>query len=170
VKFSEGFHPKPKVSFSNPLPTGIESEDERMVITASSDTVPQALIKKMNAQLPEGLTIYRCSEDIPASPIRCTYRIVFGKGLPGELEAALDNIDYDRDLVLSSPKGKLKKIPLRDILINIKVANPISIDMTLSCEMGKTARPTEVLKQGLGISEEALGRVGIRKLRMPDQN
>jgi radical SAM family uncharacterized protein/radical SAM-linked protein len=170
VKFSEGFHPKPRVSFSNPLPTGIESEDERMVITAASDTAPEAFITKMNAQLPEGLHIHKCSEDIQAPSIRCTFRVTFGKGLHGELEAALNNIDYDRDLVLSSPKGKLKKIPLRDILINIKVANPISLDMTLSGEAGKTARPTEVLKQGLGIGEEALGRVGIRKLRMPDQN
>jgi radical SAM-linked protein len=170
VKFSEGFHPKPKVSFSNPLPTGIESEDERMVITAASDMAPDVLITKMNAQLPEGLHIYSCTEDIQAPPSRCTFRVTFGEGLPGGMEPALNNIDFDRDLVLSSPKGKLKKIPLRDILIRIMVANPFSLDMTLSGEVGKTARPTEVLKQGLEIGEEALGRVEIRKLRIPDQN
>jgi hypothetical protein len=75
------------------------------------------------------------------------------------------NVDFDQELVVSSPKGKLKKIALRDILINIRLSNPAGLDMTLCCEHGKTVRPAEVLKQVFALTAEVLGKAGIRKLK-----
>ena len=76
VKFSEGFHPKPKVSFDNPLPTGVESEDERMVLTVPRDVAANALQEGLNAELPEGLRVHACSEDLGRP--RTAFRGVFG--------------------------------------------------------------------------------------------
>ena len=33
VKYSQGFHPKPKISFDDPLPVGVESEQERFILS-----------------------------------------------------------------------------------------------------------------------------------------
>jgi radical SAM-linked protein len=165
VKFSEGFHPKPKVAFSNPLPTGTESEDERMVITVSHEVTPAVLLQRLNAQLPEGLHVFACSEDIEDPPSCSTFRISFGQSLPEPLKASIMNIDFDRELVVYSPKGKLKKIALRDILNNISMSDPGCLDMTLCCEPGKAVRPAEVLKQVFALTAEVLGKAGIRKLK-----
>jgi radical SAM family uncharacterized protein/radical SAM-linked protein len=167
LKFSEGFHPKPKVAFGNPLPTGMESEDERLVVSVASEVAPAELLRALNAELPEGLSVHACSEDIEDPLVSCTFRISFNKNVAETVKAALNRIDYNRVLILSSPKGKLKKIPLKDILIDIRVAGPGSLDMTLGCEQGKTVRPAEVLKQGLGLSADALSIAGIRKLKKP---
>jgi hypothetical protein len=67
--------------------------------------------------------------------------------------------------VLSSHKGKLKKIILRDILVDIRLVGPSALDMTLGCVPGKTVRPTEVLKQVFGVPEEMLSQISIRKLK-----
>jgi radical SAM-linked protein len=165
LKFTEGFHPKPKVSFDNPLPTGMESEDERMIINVTDVMAPAALVKALNSQLPEGLHVNTCSEDILAQPKRCTFRVTFAKDLSAAMKAYLDNIDYGKDLLVLSPKGKLKKIALRDILIDIRLANTNSIDMIIACEPGKTVRATEVLKQAFGLAEESVKTFGIRKLK-----
>jgi radical SAM-linked protein len=165
VKFSEGFHPKPKVTFNDPLPTGIESEDERMVITVTHEVTPAALLQRLNAQLPEGLHAFACSADIDAPPRCSTFRISFEKSMPEPLKTSIANVDFDRDLVVCSPKGKLKKIALKDILKDIRMSNPAGIDMTLCCEPGKTVRPIEVLKQVFALPPELLGKAGIRKLK-----
>ena len=41
VRFSEGFHPKPKLAFDNPLPVGMESQEENftMVVDAGVDVL-----------------------------------------------------------------------------------------------------------------------------------
>jgi len=165
VKFSEGFHPKPKVAFDNPLPTGYESEDEHLILTVPREVTPSALQEGLNAQLPEGLRVEGCSEHIQAPPSYSTFRICFGPSLPESLNAALADVDFNQGLVIASPKGKLKKIVLRDILKNIRKADLGCVELTLCSEPGRTARPTEILKQGFGLTPEQLGKAAIRKLR-----
>jgi len=81
------------------------------------------------------------------------------------LTASLNRLDYEQDVVVVSPKGKLKKISLRDILIDVRPAGPNSLEMILGCEPGKSVRATEVLKQALGMSDEWVKTVVIRKLK-----
>jgi radical SAM family uncharacterized protein/radical SAM-linked protein len=166
VKFSEGFHPKPKVAFNNPLPTGYESEDERVILTVPREVTPSALQEGLNAHLPEGLFVRNCSDDIPAPSACSTFQVSFDESFPESLSVAMANVDFDRELEVSSPKGKLKKIALKDILKNARMAGRGCVVLTLCCEPGKTVRPTEVLKQGFGFTAEQLGTARIRKLRI----
>jgi radical SAM-linked protein len=165
LKYSEGFHPKPKVAFDNPLPTGLESEDERMIISVAEGVTPAALLRRLNAQLPEGLHVHTCSEDIQDQPTHCTFRVFWGKNPPVELARSLERLDYDQNLVIVSPKGKLKKVALRDILLDVRQEDFNSLDMVLGCDPGKTVRATEVLKQAFGLTEERVKTVRIRKLK-----
>jgi radical SAM-linked protein len=165
VKFSEGFHPKPKVAFNNPLPTGYESEDERMIITVPCEVTPSALREGLNAQLPQGLCVHGCSEHIQAPSAVSTFRISFGPAFPESLGVSLAKANLEQDLMVSSPKGKLKKIILKDILKGIHMVSPDCVELTLCGEPGQSIRPTEILKQGFGLTPEQLGRATIRKLR-----
>ena len=165
VKFSEGFHPKPRVAFDNPLPTGFESDDERMVITVPCGVSASELLAGLNPQLPEGLAIQRCSESIEPLPARSTFRISPGPSLAESFGSSFVNYDSDQELEISSHKGKLKKIVLKDILKSVHVVGPACVDITLCSEPGQSVRPTEVLKQVFGFSAEDLLHIRFRKLR-----
>jgi radical SAM-linked protein len=164
VKFSEGFHPKPRVAFDNPLPTGFESDDERMVITVPCRVSASELLEGLNPQLPEGLAIQRCSESIEPLPACSTFRISPGPSLAESFGSSFVNYDSDQELEISSHKGKLKKIVLKDILKRVHVAGPACVDITLCSEPGQSVRPTEVLKQVFGFSAEDLLHIRFRKL------
>jgi radical SAM family uncharacterized protein/radical SAM-linked protein len=167
VKFSEGFHPKPRVAFDNPLPTGFESDDERMVITVPCGVSASELLEGLNPQLPEGLVIQRCSESIEPLPACSTFRVTPGPTLAESFRGSFVKYDPDQELEISSHKGKLKKIILKDILKNVHLAGPASMDITLCSEPGQSVRPTEVLKQVFGFSAENLLNIRFRKLRNP---
>jgi len=165
VKFSEGFHPKPKVAFSNPLPTGYESEDERMILTVPQEVTPSALQEGLNTQLPEGLCVQGCSEGIQAPSECSTFRISLGPSFPESSSVAWAKADFEQDLVVSSPKGKLKKFALKDIVKHLRMAGLGCVELTLCCKPGQNVRPTDILKQGFGLTPEQLGKATIRKLR-----
>jgi radical SAM family uncharacterized protein/radical SAM-linked protein len=161
VKFSEGFHPKPKVSFDNPLPTGTESEEERLVLTVPQRVSPMSIVARLNAQLPEGLRVYACSEQIGPPAASCTFRVSFAAPvrLP-EIQSG-----SDRPVLVSTHRGKLKKIELKDILLNVEVPDSRCLEITLSCEPGKSVRPAELLRQIFQLPESDVRSAVIRKLR-----
>jgi radical SAM-linked protein len=165
VKFSEGFHPKPKVSFDNPLPSGFESEEERLVVTVPLDVTPGGLVAGLNAHLPEGLKVTACGADIRSAPPLCAYRIRFAEAPARPERFARSSIDFDQGLTLSAPKRKLKNIEVKDILFDVGMPDPRTLVMTLACEPGKTVRPGEVLRQVFGLSEETVQTALIRKLK-----
>jgi radical SAM-linked protein len=165
LKFSEGYHPKPKVAFDNPLPTGFESEDERMVVTVACDVSSSELLERLSAQLPEGLRIYECTETITRRPAVSRFRIFFDPPLPEAFRGPSIRIDLDQELSVSSHKGKLKKIALKDILKDIRMADPGCLEITLSAEPDKSMRPTELLAQLFRLSEEEIHRARFRRLK-----
>jgi radical SAM-linked protein len=59
VVYSQGFNPKPRLSFYNPLQLGIASSCELMVIELQQHIRPEQLLSDMNAAFPSGLC---CSE------------------------------------------------------------------------------------------------------------
>jgi radical SAM family uncharacterized protein/radical SAM-linked protein len=161
VKYSEGFHPKPRVAFDNPLPTGMESEAERMTVTVCEERGAEALAAALNAELPEGLRTFACPDGAPAAaPRACTYRVE----LPGKFPEAAGPFDPERPITVTSGKGKLKKAALKDILYGYAWRGPGTIELTMACGPGNSVRPVELLKQLLQVPEERLAAARIRKL------
>jgi radical SAM-linked protein len=62
MRFSEGFHPLPKISFTNPLPVGTESLAEFMDLDLNRYMRAQDFQKRMNQELPTGLRIIHSIE------------------------------------------------------------------------------------------------------------
>ena len=165
VKYSEGFHPKPKVAFEDPLPTGFESEEERMVVTVAAGVTPRRLLDGLNSTLPEGLRVHGCSDSIapPASAARFRVRLQGPCADPDPFGP--DSLDREQQLEIESAKGKLKKIALKDILHEIRVLSPCELELTLSREPGKTVRPTDVLTHAFGLSVSAAASARVTRLK-----
>jgi radical SAM family uncharacterized protein/radical SAM-linked protein len=62
MRFSEGFHPLPKISFTNPLPVGTESLAEFMDLDLARYMRAEEFQGRLNKELPPGLRIIHASE------------------------------------------------------------------------------------------------------------
>ena len=62
MQFSEGFHPLPKISFTNPLPVGMESLAEFVDLDLAHYIKAREFQERLNRELPPGLRIIHASE------------------------------------------------------------------------------------------------------------
>ncbi|MEE4263608.1 MAG: TIGR03960 family B12-binding radical SAM protein [Desulfobacteraceae bacterium] len=168
VKYSEGFHPKPKISFEDPLPIGIESHQEHFTLAVADFVKPDFVIDGLNANLPEGLHINDCHLAPLKSRTQSAKSSVY--------QIAISGCNFDREklasflkssevyLTRTNRKGKLKKIDLKDMVVNIELTDLKHLQTTLKTEPGKTVRPAEILRHVFGLSEEEIKMARIVKL------
>ncbi len=62
LKYSEGFNPHPLISILLPLSVGTESLCELMDYRLREDAIPERLVERMNAALPEGIRVLETYE------------------------------------------------------------------------------------------------------------
>jgi radical SAM family uncharacterized protein/radical SAM-linked protein len=62
MQFSEGFHPLPRISFTNPLPVGTESLAEYMDLDLGRYMKADEFQERFNRELPPGLRIIQATE------------------------------------------------------------------------------------------------------------
>jgi radical SAM family uncharacterized protein/radical SAM-linked protein len=168
VKFSEGFHPKPRVSFDNPLPVGIESLKERFIVTVADHIRPQAVMDGLNAHLPAGLVITDCQlapKKTPAArhPL-IRYQVTLKEDLLDEARLNAFNRMSAVPIRRMSRKGKLKKIDLKAIVERSEFVNARQLKFTLRSEPGKTVRPFDLMRHIFNLNEEQVKQATIIKL------
>jgi len=168
VKFSEGFHPKPKVSFDNPLPLGIESLQERFVVTVPVDVHPRTVKDGLNAHLPEGIHINDCellsNQNTAAASEFNHFRVALKEEGFKKAKLNIFNTLSEVIITLTNQKGKLKKINLKDIVVAVELFDSRSLALTLRSEPGKNVRPSEVLRHIFNLSEAQVKQATIIKL------
>jgi len=149
VKYSEGFHPMPRASFENPLPIGMESEEEAFILTVSDTVKPYLLRDRLNAHLPRGLSVHTCylaGKKLSSQlPVRISYRVELQRG--GFDSASLERF-HDREqwaVSRKTKKGKTKSIDLKEMIETIYIESPNVLEMSIHSEPGKTLRPAEVI-------------------------
>ena len=169
VKFTEGFHPKPKVSFDDPLPIGLESESETFSVTVPVDINRQDILEGLNANLPHGLRVQR--DELAANgPDKkttktSTYRVTLGEGNFDHNALTAFTRFSDFIIEMEDRKGKLKKIDLKDMVLDIDLIDSRHLQMVLRSEPGKTLRPAAVLRHLFGLPENQIKRATVIKLR-----
>jgi len=169
VKYSQGFHPKPKISFDDPLPIGIESEQERFILSVPGSVEPESITRLLNSHLPEGLVINSSQllrpESKPPAAGSHAYRITLRDGnFNPENLISFQNIS-EMTISLANRKGKLKKIDLKDMVIHIKLMDSKHLRVSLSAETGKTLRPAQILGPIFNLSEDQIKQARIVKLK-----
>ena len=168
VKYSEGFHPKPKVAFDNPLPVGIESLKERFIVTVADRMRPQAVMDGLNAHLPAGLMITHCQLAPKKMPVNhdplVHYQVVLKEGLFDEARLGAFNNMPAAPIQLTNRKGKLKKIDLKAIVERCEFVNARQLKFTLRSEPGKTVRPFDLMRHIFNLNEEQVKQAKILKL------
>ncbi len=158
VKFSQGFHPKPKISFEDTLPIGLESLNEHFYLIVSENFESRSIVESLNKHLPEGLSVNDCQV--------VSTKIVYNNEKKYNYIVTIKEELFDNkklEIFLQSPelivsridrKGRLKKIDLKYMVLDIALLKPDKLQMTLRSESGKTVRPLGVIKEIFKLTDE----------------
>ncbi len=180
IKYSQGFHPMPKISFASTLPVGMESLDETMYIELD-DTGgaldPGDIAERLNATLPEGLK-FSGGSVIPLKlshpSAMMTEYMLFLKGNPAGLDIDINGIDgiirdfKDRDTIVVGikKKDKVQDIDIKPFVAALSHAGDMAVGLTLrSGDGGVAPRPSDVVACLFNLSRDASSLIPITKTR-----
>lgn len=153
VVFSQGFHPKHKLSFSDPLPVGMESECERLWITVSGHVDPAELLEKLNRQQPDGIVFHECrvagskKERAQANTSPVAYRVSLDEDLFFQ-----ESVDRWRTGLASGDD---------DAPVEIIILEPRTVLLKVGAAGGKQPSVYKIISKILGVDEAVVlkGRV-----------
>jgi len=149
VKFSQGFHPKPKISFEDPLPLGMESHHEIFWMTVLDPIAPETITQALNRQLPAGLFIKTCRvsnhKKSPVGSVETRYRVKIYDGVLEEKRINSFSEKPEWVITRTNRKGRTRQIDLKKMVSAIERIDTGEIRLYIISEGGLTVRPAEVL-------------------------
>ena len=144
---SEGFHPKPRMSFPSALAVGIEGCDEVMELELAENWTHRALSRQLADFAPPGISFGPAEECPPGSKkaqVRCLcYEIPIDSQHHSELPGRIRRIMDAASCVVSRGKGR-KPMDIRPQLKSLDFSGGI-LSMRISVSAEATPGPREVL-------------------------
>jgi len=167
LAFSEGFNPRPRVSYASALSVGHTSEAELLAITLTTPMDPSDLRAALNASLPAGLEVLQAWTPPPHKPKTsigdvdtAEYRVTV-EGSLGDVDLAGRAAAFmaEEHFHITRPREKgSKDVDLRPLVgaITIARAEAGEAEFSLRLRAGSAggAKPEEVLA-ALGVSGRA---------------
>ncbi|MCH8021479.1 TIGR03960 family B12-binding radical SAM protein [candidate division KSB1 bacterium] len=183
LKFSEGFHPAPIISFGPALGVGMESAEEFLDFETIVEIQPAKLLQMLNAQMPEGLrfqslqiidrkadalfkiisaaeySVLLDSDDINAQ-IKKKVNGKFNGNLADLHQSVVtDLLNRDTIEIEKISKGRTRVQDIKPLINKLEVVNskqPLHLRMILSTGSQGNVRPEAVLKQMYSESADLL--------------
>jgi radical SAM family uncharacterized protein/radical SAM-linked protein len=164
IRFSQGFHPTPKVSYLEALPMGVSSEAELIDLELLYPVPIEQIISDINVQLPDGFKIIEGNivawkaPSPSAAVASSSYRVPLPIPVSEELDRQIsDFLAADEIVITRVKKGKEKRSNIRPDILDIR-----RIGDELQIELIKGS-PLQVAAQLLSVEVEAVRRLGVRK-------
>jgi radical SAM family uncharacterized protein/radical SAM-linked protein len=173
VAYSQGYHPKPRVSFGPALPVGVESLCEHLDLDLVGPAEAADVASRLAAELPENLRIVEAAVVDPGEPsiseaLRAVhYRVLFpeegwGEALLAQRVEAF--LGAERSVVTRAlpPKHRQgrrqqkvadragREIDLKEIVTHLAVEGPDTVAFSLRADPSGSAKPAEVLAAVFG--------------------
>lgn len=174
VRHSQGFHPKPKISFGPPLPVGYESDCEFFDAEIVGSPDPADLMERLNARMPPGLEVTDARE-IPKGDesifigIRSsTYRVLprsMPTTAPQDIEAFLAMEEVP---IRQTRKGRARTVDLRRQVQSISLIEG-GVQLTLRHLSTGGAKAGEIVRRVLGLPEDCEREMAIRRIAVSFQ-
>src|SRR3989454_2688830 len=169
IPHSQGFHPKPKVSFGPACPVGTESRAEYLDLELFGVQEAGQVAAAVRANLPHGLQLLSCEELQPggeslARTIRgIEYRVELPEGAPDAGQRLAEFAARPEATVLREREGKQPvRIDLKKSVDRLVAENAREIRFTLRAgENEAVARPSQLLAALFGTE---LTRPGVARI------
>jgi radical SAM family uncharacterized protein/radical SAM-linked protein len=128
VRFSGGFHPSPRISFPDALPTGVESEAEIIDFELHRPLTAREVVDSLNRQLPrgfkvlEGVCLHWQTPSPSASIEKTVYRVELPASAPSDLALRLEDFLAANEVPGQREKGgKTVSLDLRRDVLDLRI-------------------------------------------------
>jgi len=164
VRFSAGFHPQPRISFPDALPTGVESDAEIIDLELFRPWSARETADALNGQLPEGFRVLEAAvlpwrtPSPSASIAESVYHVELPPRAPADLAQRLAAFLAAAEVPVAREKGrKVQHLDLRRDVLGLVLA-----DGALVLHLAKGS-PTFLAAHLLGLSDEEARGLRVRK-------
>lgn len=168
VAYSEGFSPRPKLSFGLALSVAHESDAEYLDVELTRAVEIEGLPQAFTAAMPDGITVERVAvlesgaASLQQEITSCTWRIEVLGAPTAKVEAAVASIVAAPELPLERVrKGKTTVADVRPAILDLEVASQTEHGVMLHAHLATTQislRPSELVA-ALGIESVLEGKV-----------
>lgn len=144
VKYSEGFNPRPLITFAHPLSLGIESTGEICEIETNEYIQPLEFIAKINESLPSGIEVVKAEymdkekKSLMSKVYSAIYMITFSKPVVEELEAFMNSKNI---MAMKRSKTKTQEIDIKPYIMKYKKIDSSIIELELSTGSNDNLKP-----------------------------
>jgi radical SAM-linked protein len=160
VRMSEGFHPKPRMSFPSALAMGVSGADEVLEVELVNEADAAGLAATLERHAPEGLAITSAELRPPGEPAAQARRVAFEFPVPierrAELAERIAGWQARGSHLIDRGEGR-KPVDLADFVEQIELVDGV-LRMQIRVTRQGAARPRELLEL-LGL--EDLERRGV---------
>lgn len=172
IGMSQGYTPHPKLTFSDPIPLGMESMEEQCVVSLASDASPDEIKERLNRHLVEGIeirdvTVYSKIKEMRDSTFR--YQVnamspVFGADCLSTF-MELENFIIEK----KGKKGNIKEYDLKQFVKGAQILSPSQMTIDLQGDDGVVIRPDLAVKHIFSLTDDASARLSLVKLCRIDE-
>ncbi len=176
LRYSSGFSPEPRMSYSSPVPLGVESTAEILDVDLVESMDAGELVERANARMPEGVVLYNArlisprAPSITASVTKIKWRIdpaSSGREFAAEeLRGRIDGFMGKREIPFTKErKGKVRRVNMRDFVDSVELREDGKVEITLNVLRELQIRASQVAQELLGLTPAEAGRLRIKKIR-----
>ncbi len=154
--YTEGFSPRPKISFGLALSVGHESDAEYLDVELATSADLEGLCEQFTAALPHGLSVFGIAEvdhkqeSLQQAITSCSWQIEVLDVQQHDVEAAVAAALRSDDIQLERVrKGKTSTVNVRPAILEILVVGPTDRGVQLEVELATaplTVRPSELIR------------------------
>jgi radical SAM-linked protein len=167
LKYSNGYHPMPKISFGDTLPMGMQSENEHMRVILTQALDAKDIIDRLQSHLPLGIELsgcYRHSRQNQETAMQ-TYLVELKDGffnrndLEWFLEQQIVNIKR------KNKKGQSVVVDLKKAVDDIALLDKRRLRMSLGRDNNMLIRPAQVLNAVFDLTQQQILTAIITKMK-----
>lgn len=130
AKYSEGFHPRPKMSFGNPISLGTEAYNEVMDFETDEEISNDEVLRRLNENAVLGFKVHKVEEVPRKSSIMEEFKDVIYEisGETQDMDKVEELLNRDEIIQLKEKRGKVTKRDLKARLKSFqRTGNTISL-------------------------------------------
>lgn len=174
LRYSDGFHPKPKLSFSQALPLGVVSRVEYFDAELFDPAPPSLLMERLNRALPMGIKtlsarpISGLTMALAESIASVTYEFDFSFVLsPEQVEGALQRFSDLTEFPIKRVKEKRERIlDLKRYLLSFERKTPTKVAFAVLSSMEGSVKPSEIMAEVFNVPLSEHARIAIEKIEV----
>ena len=157
VAYSEGFNPRPKMSFGGAVGVGVSSDDERFIVELLEPVDASEIMNNLNSNLPSGLQVLS-AESVPdgvKSPVgklnASDFEItITTSDMPAVRELIASILQSDDYKVTRAKANESKVVDIRPYIIDIKVSDNVDGSAVINASFKSTnsggGRPQDIIQ------------------------